>query len=248
MIKMKTTFKQFLVDSIQDKGIFKAIFIIGIPGAGKSYTAEKIKGGVEPRIVNTDKASEFLAAKKEMPLTSETWKLFFSDDARRITKGALQNYLNGMLPLFIDGTSNDASNILHRAGILESLGYDVGMVFIDTPLETAMKRAELRAQKIGRSVDPEFIEHVHQSAEENRKYFQSKFGFFITVKNDDNELTDEALNNAFKKTMSFFSSKVENPVGQRYIKSLKDNNQSYLVPTVISKEELAKKIEGWYKS
>lgn len=244
---MATTFKHFLIDSIQDKGIFKAIFIIGIPGAGKSYTAEKLKGGVEPRIVNTDKASEYLAGRKGMELTSETWKLFFSDDARRITKGALLNYANGMLPLFIDGTSNDASNILHRAGILESLGYDVGMVFIDTPLDTAMRRAELRAKKIGRTVDPEFIENVHQSAEENRKYFQSKFGFFITVKNDDNELTDEALNAAFKKTASFFTSKVENPVGQRYIKTLKDNKQSYLVPTILSKEELIKKIEGWYK-
>ena len=33
------SFEQFLLnESINDKGILKAIFIVGLPGAGKSYT------------------------------------------------------------------------------------------------------------------------------------------------------------------------------------------------------------------
>ena len=44
-------------EGINDKGIFKACFMCGHPGAGKSYTLTKIKSGIiEPRIVNIDKA------------------------------------------------------------------------------------------------------------------------------------------------------------------------------------------------
>ncbi len=69
-------------------------------------------------------------------------------------------HLNGMLPLFVDGTSNDISNVLSRAGILESVGYDVGMVFIDTTLDAALSRADQRGKEINRHVDPKFIEKV----------------------------------------------------------------------------------------
>ena len=90
----------------------------------------------------------------------------------------LYNYINGMLPLFIDGTSNDASNVLSRAGILESLGYDVGMIFIDTDIEVAKQRA------IGRTVDPSFIDKVYIFLEDNKKYFKSKFDFFKIYENN----------------------------------------------------------------
>ena len=60
---MRTSFKQFMSESIEDKGIFKAIFVIGIPGAGKSYTVSKMNGAVTPRVVNTDRATEYLAKK-----------------------------------------------------------------------------------------------------------------------------------------------------------------------------------------
>ena len=122
------TFKQFIDESINDKGILKAVFVVGIPGAGKSYTIKQLTGGVAPKIVNTDKATEFLSKKFEIESNSETWKSFFRDKTRPMTTAMLTNYLNGMLPLFVDGTSNDVSNVLGRAGILESLGYDVGLL------------------------------------------------------------------------------------------------------------------------
>lgn len=47
-------FSKFLTESINDKGKFKAIFIIGIPGSGKTYTISKLKGIISPRVINTD--------------------------------------------------------------------------------------------------------------------------------------------------------------------------------------------------
>lgn len=239
---MKLTFKDFLGESINDKGILKAVFVVGIPGAGKSYTVKELKGSISPRIVNTDRATEFLAKTKNLMASSKTWPVM-RDSAHRITENALLNYLNGLLPLFIDGTSSNASSILQRAGILESLGYDVGMVFIDTPLDTALDRAAARERK----VDPEFIKQVHADSEANKKFFSSKFEFFKEVKNGHGELNDEALLEAYRKVSGFFTSPLLNPVGARTLEKLKAAKQGYLMPTILDKEELQKKISIWYR-
>ena len=153
------SFYEFLNESINDKGLFKAVFVVGPPGSGKSYTLSKLTGNIEPRIVNTDIALEYMSKKLGITASSENWKTVFRDTTKRMTSNKLFSYLDGMLPLFIDGTSNNTSNILQRAGILESLGYDVAMIFVNTDIETAKKRAKDRAQKINREVDEEFIEN-----------------------------------------------------------------------------------------
>ena len=240
------SFKQFIKESINDKGILKAVFVIGIPGAGKSYTVKQLNGSITPRVVNTDKAGEFLSTKLNTPINSSTWSAFFKDSATRMTRNALEGYLDGMLPLFIDGTSNDASNILHRMGILESLGYDVGIVYVSTSLEVAKARAKAREQEIGRAVDEDFIEAVHSRSEENAHYLKSKVMFFKEIDNS-GTLNDQVMAKAFKAVQGFFEQPVENPVGKRALEQLKEEQQKYLVPSVISKEILSKKTEGWYK-
>lgn len=240
-------FKEFLNESIVDKGILKAIFVVGIPGAGKSYTIKQLKGNISPMVVNTDKATEFLSRITGKPANTETW-MSMKGDAHRITKSQLFHYLNGMLPLFVDGTSNDVSNVLHRAGILESLGYDIGMIFINTPLKTALKRAEERAKKINREVDEDFIKRTFGISQENKEYFKGKFSFFEEINNDEDELTNDIILKAFRKVNKFYTSEIDNPVGNRTLQKLKDKNEKYLIPTIYSKETLQKKADGWYKS
>lgn len=235
------TFKQFLDEGINDKGILKAVFVVGIPGSGKSYTISKLPGG--PRLVNTDRSTEYLASKFDIESNADTWKTFFRDKAKTMTTGLLKNYLNGMLPLFVDGTSSDASNVLNRAGLLESLGYDVGMVFIETDLDVAQQRAAQRERK----VTPEFIEKVHAASQENKEYFAGKFSFFKTVKNNPGELDDAAMAAIFKQVAGFYDTPVKNPVGKRVIEKLTSSNEKLLVPTILDQGELDKKVEGWYR-
>lgn len=46
---------ELLTEGINDKGIFKCLFLAGSSASGKSYVLKKIKDGqIEPRIVNTD--------------------------------------------------------------------------------------------------------------------------------------------------------------------------------------------------
>lgn len=241
------SFKEYLLtESINDKGLFKAVFVVGIPGSGKSYTVKNLKGAVNPRVVNTDIALEFLSKKLKIEANSETWKTTFRDSSKRITSTKLYSYLDGMLPLFIDGTSNNVSNILQRAGILESLGYDIGMIFIDTSLETAIKRAEERAKEINRSVDKSFIEKVYQASNENKEYFKNKFDYFAEIKNGDGELTDDALLDAYRKVQNFYNTPVKNPIGKANINKIREESQKYLTPTCMSSEKLKNKISTWY--
>ncbi len=242
-------FEEFLLqESINDKGILKAIFVVGLPGAGKSYTVSNLKGQVSPKIVNTDVALEFLSKKTKIPANSETWKTVFRDSTKKMTATMLYNYINGMLPLFIDGTSNDASNVLSRAGILESLGYDVGMIFIDTDIEVAKQRAIERAEKIGRTVDPTFIDKVYKESEANKKYFQSKFSFFKVYENNGQGLDNDLMQKLFKQVQGFYTEDVQNPVGTRNLEKIREEKEKYLVPTLFQDETLKNKLSTWYKT
>lgn len=242
-------FEEFLLqESINDKGILKAIFVVGMPGAGKSYTVSNLKGQVSPKVVNTDVALEFLSKKTKIPANSETWKTVFRDSTKKMTATMLYNYINGMLPLFIDGTSNDASNVLSRAGILESLGYDVGMIFIDTDIEVAKQRAIERAEKIGRTVDPTFIDKVYKESEANKKYFQSKFSFFKVYENNGQGLDNDLMQKLFKQVQGFYTEDVQNPVGTRNLEKIREEKEKYLVPTLFQDETLKNKLSTWYKT
>lgn len=247
-MRERTSFKIFLNESINDVGRFKAIFIIGLPGAGKSYTIKQLSGKVAPRIVNTDRAVEFMAKKSGKMASGENWLSDFRDSSVRITTGSLKNYINGMLPLFVDGTSNDLSNIQHRIGILESLGYDVGVIYVHADLDVAIERAEKRAAQAKRQVDRKFIEHVFSQSEENASYLMSKVDFSKRIDNNGEGLDDAFMRKLFAETQSFFESPVKNPIAHRSLKILSAAGEKYLVPAVISDAVLSKKIEGWYKS
>lgn len=239
------TFKQFIDESKNDKGVFKAVFLAGTPGAGKSYTSTKISGGIEPRIVNTDKMLEFIAkkTKSSLDLGGEGHNKVFVDKSKELTKSQLNNYINGMLPLIIDGTSSNINNLVQRVGILEYFGYDVGMIWVDTDFDTAVNRVQERNRK----VPEDFIQRVYDSAEENKDYYSSKFDFFMKINNNEGELTDETFAKAYKAAQEFFSSGLKNPIGKRNLKALDEAGESYLVPEQYSKEEISKRIDLWYR-
>lgn len=243
---MMKTFKQYLEESINDRGIFKAVFVIGIPGAGKSYVVTQL-GGIGAKVVNTDRATEFLTKILHTPSTDDNWATF-RDEAYKLTREYLVQYVNGMLPLFVDGTSNNVSNILHRVGILESLGYDVGIVHVKTALDVALRRAEERGKKIGREVSSDFIKQVYDISEQNANYLQGKVKFFRTINNDSDALGDAEINKAFGSVESFYGQPIENVVGQRNLQKLRQYHEKYLVPDIMAMDELQRKIDSWYRT
>ena len=237
-------FIQFLDESVNDRGIFKAIFFAGAPGSGKSFVASAVSSGsISPRIVNTDKPYEFLVKTYGGVFTGTDDA--FVDRAKQLTQTQLVQYLNGMLPLFIDGTSNSPSALLQRVGILESLGYDVGMVFVNTDLDIALTRALSRE----RYVPPELIERVHASVARNKTYYKQKFGsHFYEVDNSAPIMDDSVIQRMYKQVTSFFTRPVENPIGQTTMANLKQSGEKYLAPNIVPIDGIAKKVGVWYAS
>jgi len=132
-------------------------------------------------------------------------------------------------------------------GILKSLGYDVGVVYVRTSLETAKARAIERASKIGREVDEHFIEAVFKLSEENAKYLQSEVNFYKVINNDNDDLSNVEMLKAFKSAQSFFNEPVQNIVGKRNLEKMKEEKLKYLSPGIVTMETLENKIAGWYK-
>jgi predicted ABC-type ATPase len=236
--------QQYLVnESINDKGIFKACFMAGTPGAGKSYVITQIKSGsIQPKIVNSDTWTEFLKVHG-----NDSWDKF-QDKVKILTQKQLVNYLDSILPLWVDGTSSSPPSVFRRQGILKSLGYDTAMVWVNTDLETAKRRAVEREEKIGRHVDVDFIEETYTKIAKLKTYYKGQFDLFVEVNNNDGELTDEVILSIYRKMDSFFSKPVENPIGVEKIAAMKEQKAKYLSDMSNYREgELGKLAEGWFR-
>jgi shikimate kinase len=228
-------FLRYLTEGIEDKGIFKAVFMAGHPGAGKTYTLSKIKSGsIEPRLVNTDKFVEHFK--------NADW-MAIGDKVRRLNNNQLVLYLNSMLPLAVDGTSGSIQAMLRRRGLLESMGYDTAMVFVNTDLETAIRRVQSRDRK----VEEEFIRESFKKLNENKKFYRSKFDTFIEVDNNDGELTNKVMIHAFNFLTAFYNAPVKNIIGKRRIERMKRTKQKYLNPNEMSLDEIKKIVSVWYR-
>jgi predicted kinase len=219
-------------ESIDDIGILKAIFLIGSPGSGKSYTVTQLSSGRIPaRVVNTDKFFEYFANNPA-----------FVDKSKQLTAKQLTLYLNSMLPLFIDSTSSNPNNLIRRKGLLESIGYDVGAVFVHTDLQLALKRIGNRDRK----VPEEFITKVYNQVEGMKDWYKGHFSSYYEIDNSQGELTSETILRAFRRVSEFFLSPIQNPIGKSLIERMKAEKDKYLTPNIYSMEYLRTLVSVWY--
>ncbi len=231
-----------ITESINDKGIFKACFMAGSSASGKSYVITKIKSGqIDPRIVNTDKFTEYYMDK--FGGADIDWEEY-GGKVKQLTKDQLVNYINSLLPLWIDGTSSNSSAVLRRKGILQSLGYDVALIFIDTPVETAIERNRQR----GRQVDEDFLKKAYEHAQKLKNYYSTEFRNFTEILNGEGELNDKVITEAYKKMEKFFSSPIENPIGKELQEEMVENGYKYLAEHPEYDLQYVKKlVSNWYK-
>lgn len=234
-----------LNEGINDRGRFKAVFMVGIPGAGKTFVLSKINSGaISPRVVNTDNMIEYFG-QAGIDISNVDGQAIIKDRSKQLTQTQLGYYLNGMLPLIIDGTSSSPRSTFRRIGLIESLGYDVMMVGIITDLDVAKERASGR----DRGVDVEFIEQAHARMEDNLRFYKQKFGDqFVTIYNNDGELTDDVILSAYRKTSAFFDSPIDNPIGREKIETLEQTGGKYLEDLEGEDSTIAHAISVWYQS
>ena len=227
MLSLKT----FLDEGVFDPSIFKAIFLAGGPGSGKSYIAGKTTVGMGLKLVNSDDTLEKLLKKHNVPLDFSTMspdqtakKDMLRTRAKELTfgqmkvkafkgKGALDHYIHGRLGLVIDGTGKDFDDIHRQASYLKKMGYDTYMIFVNTSEQVAQQRNLERPRKLR----PEKVKEFWLSVQQNIGKFQAYFrpSNFIVV--DNNKAGEDIFNKVSKRIRKLVGKKVTNPIAQQWI-------------------------------
>lgn len=160
-----------------DPHIFKAVFMAGGPGSGKSYVAGKLLGGTGLKTINSDEIYEYLAYKNKIDLGdpevvgSEKGQEI-RNRAKDLTKMRRGNYLDGRLGVILDGTGKDVAKVAKDKAALEKLGYECIMIMVNTDLEVTLQRNAQRA----RTVPADMLTKMWQQVQSNVGKFQRVFG------------------------------------------------------------------------
>lgn len=256
-------------ESVYDKFKYKAVFLAGGPGSGKSFILGKAfpeaamssskvvnrddKGNTTPtddqeheiyqsggkwKVINSDHLFTRDLLKVDLPLdiaTKDDPVMFglqqnVRDEAKK--KLAIRNvpWLNGMLPIIIDGTCKNAEDTIKVKEKLESLGYDVYMLFVDTKEDIASKRNASRKRK----VPDDFLRKVNNQVRDNLPTFQKHFGEnLLYVDNSTDWKKNPEGYDEFVFKLKKFGKRVENPkimnpIGQKIVKTLEERGGAYL--------------------
>ena len=212
------TFQQ-LQEGLYDPNIFKAFFMAGGAGSGKSYVVRKSTGGTGLKIVNSDEAFERLLKQAGLSLKMPDNELIardkIRDKAKALTDKRRINYVEGRLGLVIDGTGKDYGKITKQASDLKQIGYDVYMIFVNTSLDVALENNKRRARTLKDSI----VKDSWNAVQKNMGKFQNYFGGrnFIIVDNNEVDKDGRLFDACFKRVKGLLSNKVVNPQAKRWI-------------------------------
>ena len=138
-------FQQYINEGVYDPSIFKAFFLAGGPGAGKSWVSARALSGMGLKVINSDNAFASKLKKEKMSLdfASHNEKEIIKRDkirsqSKRVAGMQLSIALEGRLGIIIDSTARDAEKIQQHAQNLRAIGYDIHMVFVNTTLELSL--------------------------------------------------------------------------------------------------------------
>ena len=212
------TFKE-LQEGVYDPNIFKAFFLAGGPGSGKSYVVARTTAMFGMRIVNSDDVFESLIKKAGMNMDMRNYSgkdLERRDEirgrAKEITKLRQANYVEGRLGLIIDGTGKDYEKIEKQMRGLQQLGYDSHMIFVNTSLDVALERNEKRPRKLPESLVVQSWNNVQKNIGKFSQLFKNKF---VIV--DNNKADEDVITGVFKRVRSLANKKVTNGIAKAWI-------------------------------
>ena len=208
---------QELQEGVYDPNIFKAFFMAGGPGSGKSYVVRKSTGGTGLKIVNSDEAFERLLKQAGLSLKMPDNELIardkIRDKAKALTDKRKGNYIEGRLGLIIDGTGKDYNKITKQASDLKNIGYDVHMIFVNTSLDVALENNRRRERTLKDSIVKDSWNQVQKNIGAFQRFFGNKN--FIIV--DNNSIGDDVFDMVGVQVRKMLSKKVNNHIAQNWI-------------------------------
>ena len=231
-------FKQNLLEGVYDPGIFKAFFLAGGAGSGKSYSAEKATGSAAGKfewgegksrpgktgpfglkVVNSDEQLEFglMKAKMHSDMTkysdAETMeKERIREKGKKLTKKKEQMWINGRLGLIIDGTAKNPNKLSIQIKSLQDVGYDTYMIFVNTTLDIALQQNAGRKRRL----KDEVIRMTWEEVQANKQQLSNLFpGGFVEIVN--NRAGEDVFRKAFVEVSKLMKRPPSSPIAKAWI-------------------------------
>jgi cytidylate kinase len=215
------SYEQILSEGLYDPNIFKAFFLAGGPGSGKSFVARNVFTGTGLKLVNSDIILENSLKKAGLSMSMPDEEQYFRDMLRTRAKAIVDNqidlYVKGRLGLVIDATGRDYNIISRQFSALQLLGYDCYMVFVNTSLNVALERNAKRERVV-----PEYItKNSWQTVQDNIGRFQNLFGLsnFVVVDNSqsEQELVTLTMNKVNAVVRRFLGTPIKSYIAKRWM-------------------------------
>ena len=209
-----------LQEGVYDPNIFKAFFLAGGPGSGKSYVVGRTTAMFGMRIVNSDEVFEKMiksagmTMKMNTPLgkKQEPERDKLRDTAKRITKLRQKNYIEGRLGLIIDGTGKDYNKIEGQMRELQQLGYESHMIFVNTSLDVALERNQKRDRTLPEPIVVKSWNDVQKNIGKFSQLFKNKF-----IIMDNNDKDENVIKDVYKRVRALAMKKVTNGIAKQWI-------------------------------
>ena len=224
-----------LTEGVHDKGIFKAVFMAGGPGSGKSYVAKELFGipdkfnisGTGLKMINQDKEYKYLLKKHNF---DPEWLDVYPDDvfdqfsdelrpfAKELAKQREKGYMKGKMGMIIDGTGHKFQKIKAQKKELEAEGYDTHMIFVMTSLEVAQQRNKER----DRVLPEKLVKKSWTDTRKNLGAYKALFGGNFVMVDNSNFLDAKEARHKFGDSAKSYINKwsnepIKNPIGQKWI-------------------------------
>ena len=239
---------QELQEGINDTAIFKAVFLAGGPGSGKSFIGTEKKGksptaGGDPkifmsggqlglinlglRVVNPDPAYEKLL--KDAGLDAKNSADIWSDKGQEIrvkatdlTAKQKSLYVDGRLGVVVDGTGANINKIKGQKSLLDKVGYECAMIYVNTNLETAIARDAKRDRTIG----ADKVTEMWNNVQKNLKSYEGIFGKsnMYVIDNSDGSNWNAEAKKAHKKLEKWIRKDPTDPKAKAWIENQKMRN------------------------
>ena len=205
------TFKELLNEGRYDKFIFRAIFVCGAPGSGKTTISKKLGlDHIGLKLLDVDETVRLLH--KINPAHHPEAK---RPEANAFTEKRLGMWAREHLGLVINTTGRNETSILRLRQELEKNLYKTFMLFVDVDENIARQRVADRPVKslnpadMGRKTSRKYFQRSYPAVNYNLPLYKIAFGKNMSVVSNNERPEDESsLEEARKNINRFLSEEI----------------------------------------